>query len=87
MPSGEKVRKAKRRVGGEVMSLDKPGGVGTRKQDWIANQLRRVYDEALQEEIPADMLALLEQLNDKAPDGEVADAEARDGESGEETGA
>ena len=26
---------------------------GTRKEDWIANQLRRVYDEALQEAIPA----------------------------------
>ena len=25
---------------------------GLRKQDWIASQLRRVYDEALQEEIP-----------------------------------
>ena len=23
-----------------------------RKQDWIASQLRRVYDEALQEEFP-----------------------------------
>ncbi len=36
-----------------------------RKQDWIANQLRQVYDEALQEEIPADMLALLSKLDDK----------------------
>ena len=35
-----------------------------RKQDWIASQLRRVYDEALQEDIPADMLALLEQLDE-----------------------
>ena len=31
------------------------------KQDWIANQLRRVYDEALQEDIPADMIDLLDQ--------------------------
>jgi len=38
--------------------------VGTRKQDWIASQLRRVYDEALQEDIPADMLALLSRLDD-----------------------
>ncbi len=35
-----------------------------RKQDWIASQLRRVYDEALQEDIPADMLALLSKLDE-----------------------
>jgi hypothetical protein len=40
-------------------------GRGGRKQDWIAAQLRRVYDEALQEEIPADMLELLEQIDRK----------------------
>ncbi|HRO12159.1 MAG TPA: NepR family anti-sigma factor [Amaricoccus sp.] len=38
---------------------------GARKQDWITNQLRRVYDEALQEEIPADMLELLAKLEGK----------------------
>jgi hypothetical protein len=36
-----------------------------RKQDWIASQLRRVYDEALQEDIPDDMMALLAKLDDK----------------------
>jgi hypothetical protein len=36
-----------------------------RKQDWIASQLRRVYDEALQEEIPDDMMALLSKLDGK----------------------
>lgn len=40
-----------------------------RKQDWIASQLRRVYDEALQEEIPADMMALLSKLDGKEGDG------------------
>ena len=35
-----------------------------RKQDWIANQLRRVYDEALQEDIPQDMLELLAKLDE-----------------------
>jgi hypothetical protein len=46
---------------------ERPERAGTRKQDWIATQLRRVYDEALQEEIPADMLALLAKL-DGSPD-------------------
>jgi hypothetical protein len=44
----------------------KPPRRGMRKQDWIANQLRRVYDEALQEAIPADMLELLAKLDEKA---------------------
>lgn len=46
------------------------GNAGVRKHDWIARQLQRVYDEALQEEIPADMLALLGKLDDPAPDKE-----------------
>lgn len=41
-----------------------------RKQDWIASQLRRVYDEALQEDIPPEMLALLSKLD------EVSDEES-----------
>jgi hypothetical protein len=52
---------------------DSPGGKpprrGMRKQDWIANQLRRVYDEALQEAIPPDMMELLAKLDEK-PDKE-----------------
>jgi hypothetical protein len=39
-----------------------------RRQDWIASQLRRVYDEALQEDIPDDMMALLSQLDRKGGD-------------------
>jgi hypothetical protein len=81
MPSNDRARKTER-TGGEVMSvgsrrrtpkagsLDRPGSVGARKQDWIASQLRRVYDEALQEEIPEDMLDLLRQLDDRKPEGE-----------------
>lgn len=46
------------------------GGAGARKHDWIARQLRRVYDEALQEEIPPDMLAILGKLDDPSPDRE-----------------
>jgi hypothetical protein len=45
-----------------------PGGFGGgrrggRKEDRIANQLRQVYDEALRDPIPEDMLKLLEQLD------------------------
>jgi hypothetical protein len=39
---------------------------GSRQQDLIANQLQRVYDEALGEAIPESMLKLLERL-DEAP--------------------
>lgn len=42
-------------------------GYGGRKEDWIANQLRRVYDDALHEPIPKEMLDLLDAL-----DGAVA---------------
>ncbi len=47
----------------------RPARVSARQQDWIATQLRRVYDEALQEDIPPDMLALLNKL-DEPSDGE-----------------
>ncbi len=43
-----------------------PGRVGKSKEDWIGSQLKRVYDEALTESIPDDMLSLLDQL-DAAP--------------------
>jgi hypothetical protein len=59
--------------GGE---LDKPGRVGARKHEWIATQLRRVYDEALQEEIPPDMLALLDQLDKEGRDQEAETEDA-----------
>jgi hypothetical protein len=42
---------------------------GSRKQDWIANQLRRVYDEAVQEDIPAEMMALLARLDEPEKEG------------------
>ena len=37
--------------------------VGGRKEDWIANQLRRVYDDALHEPVPQEMLDLLSALD------------------------
>ena len=39
------------------------GRTGSRKQDWIASQLRQVYDEALQDAIPESMLKLLDELD------------------------
>jgi hypothetical protein len=40
-----------------------PRGAGPRKEDWIGDQLRRVYDEALREPVPPEMLALLDELD------------------------
>lgn len=44
--------------------LGRHGNAGIRKHDWIARQLRRVYDEALDEDIPDDMLAILAKLDE-----------------------
>lgn len=41
-----------------------PHGPGSSKEDWIASQLRHVYDETLSEAIPSDLLALLDQLDE-----------------------
>jgi hypothetical protein len=42
------------------------GRPGARKEDRIASQLRQVYDEALRDPIPEDMLKLLDQLDASA---------------------
>jgi hypothetical protein len=51
-----------------------PGGrrtPGARKEDWIASQLRHVYDEALNEAIPQNMIDLLNALDaSDSADGE-----------------
>jgi Anti-sigma factor NepR len=57
----------KKRVGGEEKP---PGRQDGAKREWIASQLRRVYDEALQEDIPADMLAILNRLDEAKEDGD-----------------
>lgn len=46
------------------------GSAGVRKHDWIAKQLQRVYDEALDEDIPPEMMALLNKLDDPSSDRE-----------------
>ena len=46
------------------------------KEDWIGSQLKKVYDEALSEDIPDDMLDLLSALDDKETKDQDADEEA-----------
>jgi hypothetical protein len=38
-----------------------------RKDDWVGRQLRRVYDDALSEPIPDDLMSLLQQIDKNAP--------------------
>lgn len=38
---------------------------GPGKQDWIGANLRKVYDEALNEPVPDRLLALLEKIDQK----------------------
>ncbi len=54
----------------------KPTVGANSKEDWIGNQLKKVYDEALVEDIPSDMLDLLSALDD---------SDQEDQDSGEET--
>ncbi|SDU32435.1 NepR family anti-sigma factor [Stappia sp. ES.058] len=54
----------------------KPTAGAKTKEDWIGNQLRKVYDEALCEDIPADMLELLTALDDGGVDKAASDEEA-----------
>jgi hypothetical protein len=49
---------------------------GARKEDWIASQLRRVYDDALHEAIPKEMMDLLNALDDG--DQDESDKEDRE---------
>jgi hypothetical protein len=46
---------------GEVQPL----GTGpVKKEDWIGRQLRRVFDDAVSEPLPDDILSLLERLDE-----------------------
>jgi Anti-sigma factor NepR len=53
----------------------RPSSPGRTKEDWIAEQLRRVYDEAIGEDIPPNMLDLLRQLDDADPKQGASDEE------------
>lgn len=46
---------------------------GDRKEDWITLQFRRVYDDALQEAVPPEMLKLLGELDDRDEDPRADD--------------
>lgn len=35
-----------------------------KKEDWVGRQLRRVYDDAVNEPLPDELLALLQQIDD-----------------------
>ncbi|WP_029059257.1 NepR family anti-sigma factor [Stappia stellulata] len=54
----------------------KPTAGAKKKEDWIGNQLKKVYDEALCEDIPPDMLELLSALDDSDADKTASDEEA-----------
>jgi hypothetical protein len=45
-------------------------GPGARKEDWIAHQLRLVYDGAVEDAIPQQMLDLLNALEDPTEESE-----------------
>ncbi|POF28420.1 NepR family anti-sigma factor [Roseibium marinum] len=53
-----------------------PTAGATTKEDWIGSQLKQVYDEALSESIPDDMLQLLSSLDDKGSKEDSTDEEA-----------
>lgn len=37
------------------------------KEDWIGRQLRRVFDDALSEPLPDDIMSLLERIDEEPP--------------------
>lgn len=43
------------------------------KEDWIGRQLRRVFDSALSEPLPDDIMSLLDRLDD-APSSKAAES-------------
>lgn len=51
-------------------SIQPAGGIDGqgKKEDWIGRQLRRVFDDALSEPLPDDIMSLLERLDDEATD-------------------
>lgn len=54
----------------------KPAVGAKTKEDWIGSQLKKVYDEALVEDIPSDMLDLLSALDSGDRKEASADEEA-----------
>ncbi|TYC78026.1 hypothetical protein FMN63_03965 [Stappia sp. BW2] len=50
-----------------------PAAGSKSKEDWIGSQLKKVYDEALSEDIPDDMMDLLSALDSRGSDEEAAE--------------
>lgn len=50
----------------EVTSLP-TGEERKHKEDWIGRQLRRVFDDALSEPLPDDIMSLLERIDEEPP--------------------
>lgn len=48
------------------MSAASPARRG--KEDWIGRQLRRVFDDALNEPLPDDIMSLLERIDEQPAD-------------------
>ena len=44
------------------------------KEDWIGRQLRRVFDDALNEPLPDDIMSLLERIDEPSPKSGKNDA-------------
>jgi hypothetical protein len=64
------------------MSATTPRGPGDRKEDWITHQFRRVYDDALQDSVPREMLDLLNALDERdTADSPRADESSRPDET------
>lgn len=48
-----------------------------RKEDWIGRQLRRVFNDALSEPLPDDIMSLLENIDSKPKTKPVADGDPK----------
>lgn len=59
----------------ETMERPKPA------EDWVGDSLRKLYASTLDEDIPQDMLALLDQLDRRATPGSDDDAPPEGGGS------
>lgn len=57
------MKKSKMNKSRNVMKEFRKAKAPLDKEDWIADQLRKVYDETVKEDIPQDMLALLDDLD------------------------
>ncbi|WP_201402254.1 NepR family anti-sigma factor [Kaistia sp. 32K] len=54
----------------ELRTTPSPGpSTQGEKEDWIGRQLRRVFDSALSEPLPDDIMSLLDRLDDAPPAG------------------